>query len=103
MSTCRQNMSIWRYIFPRIVAGRLRWRVSRLFNRNYWQSRHVWHDSFGRYWNRLIGCRIRGHKNIRYLSDGGCSNDRPIYYCFACERQVEIYEEELQNNQGRLL
>ena len=84
-----RTASLWFYIHPK-----------RFFSKYYGcrqliealSSEYFWHDSFGKYWNRLIGCRIHGdkktrHKKIRLLHD---NNNKVVWYCFACERVIEL-------------
>jgi len=75
MGTCRELNDIWYYL------KRGWWKpFLRSFKGNYF-----WHDSFGKYWNRIIGCRILGHRNIQNIADPGKPKQM---YCFKCEREV---------------
>lgn len=91
MGACREGANIWICLTKRYPNGD--WMGDRLFKKEFWRNSYLWHDSFGRYWNWLIGCRIKGHKNVQLLSDGGCHGDgSPVHHCFACEREVGLCE-----------
>ena len=49
------------------------------------RSPYFLHDSFGQYFYRLIGCRLRGHRNVHNISDPG---EPKKLYCFNCERYL---------------
>jgi len=75
MSCCRESANIWRYIKHPFQL-----------RRSIFKNSHFWHDSFGVYWNRIIGCKtIRGHKNIQNIAE---PNEEKEMYCFACQRKV---------------
>ena len=83
MGTGRETASIWWYLFGKFPSGR--WRGYRLFQRRFWKHPYLLHDSFGKYWNRLIGCRLFGHRHMRNIADHGKELDQ---YCFNCERHI---------------
>jgi hypothetical protein len=87
MGACREGANIWRYFRFNKYSN-----IIFFIRYKKYKSPYFWHDSFGIYWNRLIGCKLAGHKKVKYLSDGGCSNDSPMHYCFACEKQVYIMD-----------
>jgi len=72
MATCRGTANIWFYL----KRLEFRWVIKSLRNEYFWQ------DSFWTYWNRLIGCRILGHRKIyKKLDEDGD-------FCFNCYRNV---------------
>lgn len=99
MGACRETMSIWFRVgkiwnpyypgYSKIKA--LKDLFKFVFIRrpylNKYDRRYFWHDSFGKYLNRLILCRIFGHKPT-WLQDGSCSDEQPEHYCFKCEQEV---------------
>ena len=82
MSACRQTASLWFW---------LRHDFKLFIKQKMWRNDYFWHDSFGKYWNRSIGCRLNGHKNVHRLEEG-CINPNPHWYCFACETEVDPSE-----------
>ncbi|MBU0963284.1 MAG: hypothetical protein KKD48_05250 [Nanoarchaeota archaeon] len=88
---CRQTHSIWFYIkkviFP-YSKSYGRWKCFKeLLNLDI-TNKYFWHDSFGKFINRYTICKIKGHKNVHWLSEGGCDDNRPKHYCFNCEKEV---------------
>lgn len=83
MGSCRENASIWWCLFNRYPNGD--WTGQRLFTRRFWHSPYLWHDSFGVFWNRLVGCRLFGHGNVQNLSFRGEPDE---WRCFDCDRTV---------------
>lgn len=79
MGACREGASIW-FALKKWNNGYLG--IVQFVKRKRWRSPYFWHDSFGMYWNRLIGCKLHGHKNIRNIGDCG----KVKYHCFGCER-----------------
>jgi hypothetical protein len=49
-------------------------------------SEYFWHDTLGRYWYRLVGCRIFGHREVRDITD--FDDDGPRLHCFHCEQNI---------------
>jgi len=91
MGACRETCSLWfciRRIFKPYSSTYGRWKYFKDLLRLKINDSYFWHDSFGCYFNRIISCPIFGHRNVSWLSDGGCSDDRPMHYCFNCEREV---------------
>jgi len=83
MGAAREGASIWFYLF-----GKSKYCKPRdFFNRKLYKSPYFWQDSFWTPLNRLIGCRVLGHRNvIRILDD---DNDyKPVDFCFNCYRKV---------------
>ena len=112
MGACRENMNIWRMIkncffrFSKGYDGRpyeIK-RLYRLLSRDVWKYKshreYLFHDSFGRYFNRLIGCRVFGHRKAQWMQDGGCSDERPKWYCFNCDREVDLGIDKIINRKG---
>ena len=87
---CRQTASIWSWLFKKHGS----WKF--FFKMKIWKQPFFWHDSFGKYFNRFMGCRITGHKR-QWMDDGGCNEDKPHWYCFRCDQVISCshnYEEE---------
>ena len=84
MGACRQTADIWWYLFDR-NARLCGWRVRDLFRERIWRNEHFWHDSFGKYWNRLAGCRLLGHRQINNIANPG---EQVKWYCFCCDMPV---------------
>lgn len=84
---CRETASIWFYLRS---SGRrfgyFYW--LRFFKRRMWKHPYFWQDSVLVHFNRLMGCRILGHREVKYLPDGGCANNEAVWYCFGCGREV---------------
>lgn len=87
---CRITASIWFYFFGSIWFYPWRKRVIDFFKDRIWKSDYFWHDSFGKYWNRMIGCRLHGHRHKVWFKEGeGCGRDEAHWYCFDCERTID--------------
>lgn len=87
MGCGREGASIWFALgFRKKYAGRgkRKWRFPDFIKRKRYKSEYFWHDSFGKYWNRLIGCRF-GHRNAQWI-EGNC--DEEVLHCFACEKRI---------------
>ena len=62
-----------------------RYGVKNSLRRKLWREHYFLHDTFGKRWNRAIGCRFK-HKKVRIVEDDETGKwDR--VYCFACERE----------------
>lgn len=83
MGASRENADIWWSLFHRYPSGP--WRGWRLFHRRFWKNSYLWHDSFGKYWNGLVGCRFRGHGNVQVIND---ENGMIKKYCFDCQQTM---------------
>lgn len=61
------------------------------------RSEYFWHDTFGKYWHRLVTCR-NGCAERRNVND--CEPMEPIrLHCFQCERSMVVpreYEEAIK-------
>ena len=91
MGACRETFSVWFYIKKVIkphskLYGRWKRFKDLLFMRV--DNAYFWHDSFGRYINQWFLCPLLGHRNIKWLDDGGCSDNISQWHCFNCEREV---------------
>ena len=95
MSDCRATKSLWFHLKKCIVGyGKHygRWKSTkdlfRLLKKvmvNEYTRDTFLHDSFGRYWNQWIVCKIKGHGHVQNVSDPG---EPKRIYCFKCERDV---------------
>lgn len=84
MGAGRESADIWWCIFHRYPSGR--WAGWNLLGHNFWLNTHLLHDSFGKYWNRMIGCRVFEHRNIQDVSDPGEPKEM---HCFNCEKRIK--------------
>ena len=83
---CRENQNIWWYFFIRRTP-------IRFMRRKPWKSGYFWQDSFWKYWNKLIGCKIHGHKNITHFKEGeGCTKNEAHWYCFNCQSCIDYLD-----------
>ena len=91
MGACRETQNIWFHLkkVAKQYAGFSRWKMVKMLMSRKFYGCYFLHDSFGRYFNKFIGCPILGHRNVIWLSDGNCSDDRPKHYCFNCEQEVD--------------
>jgi len=64
------------------------WWGRKIFRINYWRwnYKYIWHDSVGKFFNRLVKCRITDHSNTREIA---CDGELPKTYCFDCERNID--------------
>ncbi len=76
MSANREGADLWFFLFGRWSYNG-KWRAWDLFGRKVWTSPYFWHDSFGKYWQRLIGC----NHTPKQLEEGR-------WHCFKCEREA---------------
>ena len=88
MGGCREVRDIWFFLFGFWSNGK--WRGWDLFRLGFWTSwatrEYLLHDSFGKYWARLVACRVFGHDEPRNVNDPG----EPLrMYCFRCERATQ--------------
>ena len=91
MGGCRQGFSVWfriKKVFKPYSKHYGRWKCFKDLLRLE-INHYFWYDSFGRYFNQYILCPMVGHRKVRWLSDGGCSNEKPAHYCFNCEQEVD--------------
>ena len=90
MGCGRENKSIWWRLFGvwknYAGHGKSKWRGWELFTLRFWKYReYIWHDSVGKYWNRLVTCRLLGHRNVQDVAD---YNEHKRMHCFKCERDL---------------
>jgi len=87
---CRENQSLWKGI-ALCFNGFDKWYyLKRLFRLVFYGNGYFWHDTLGRYINRWFICPLIGHRNIRYLDNGGCRGEQPYYHCFDCEQRINL-------------
>jgi hypothetical protein len=79
MSACRETANIWFWM-------RKGWLFRRGELRRILRSNYFWQDSFLTQFNRLLGCRLFGHRAIKDISDP----HQPVeeLFCFSCYRHV---------------
>jgi hypothetical protein len=73
----RQNFNLFYYL--------LHGKIKEFFKRKMWKNEYFWQDTFLTFFNRLIGCKIFGHRKIHFVED---ENDKPVVYCFNCYRKI---------------
>ena len=81
MGASRQGANLWWWLFKRKKV--YSWRD--FFRLKIYKSRYLWHDSFGVYFNRAVGCRW-GHRDARQVGDPG---EPERMWCFACHRYID--------------
>ncbi len=87
---CRQNQNIWRQVF---AFWKPFWHPVHFLKFGLWRGSYFWQDSFWQYWNKLIGCKIHGHRHITYFKEGdGCSRNEAHWYCYNCQRCIDYKE-----------
>ena len=86
----RENAGLWKYIKSEQYYGlkndykkygllKVYKNIKRIFKNHYFL-----HDTFGVYFNRLIGCKIFGHRTEKFEVCGDKQE-----YCYKCERYIE--------------
>lgn len=76
----REGFDVWFCLTHRYPGGQ--WMGWRVFCTRFWKSKHVWHDSFGKYFWRLLRCR---HPKPQQINDPS----EPVeWHCFRCERRI---------------
>lgn len=91
MGGCRQTFNLWFYIKKVFKPYPVHWGRWKCFRRlmKLEINHYFWHDTFGRYFNQFVLCLCIGHRNVQWLYDGGCDDERPRYHCFNCEQEVD--------------
>ncbi len=88
----RENCNIfWRlFRFSYYPEGinKFVWHGKSLFRLNWWRwnYKNAWHDSIGKFWNRMFKCSITKHSNTQDIL---CDGELPRTHCFDCERDIE--------------
>lgn len=80
MGACRESSNIWISLKRKNLRGRL-------LKKRFWTSGYIWHDSFGKYFNRLIGCLLFGHRKVKNISNY-LPKEKEMH-CFNCERGLD--------------
>ncbi len=76
MTSNREGANIWWILrHPKYSH----WRFKKAF-----QSPYFWQDSFLKFWHRLIGCHLSGHRIVPLSDDGS----HYYNYCFKCYRKI---------------
>jgi hypothetical protein len=84
MGASRESFDIWQCLLSRYPSGR--WMGRRLFKKRFWKNSYLWHDSFGKYFNRVIGCKLWGHRHVANIAD---PDESKKLHCFNCDRGVK--------------
>ena len=84
MGACRESSDIWFLLKRKNLRGKL-------FKKRFWTNEYIWHDSFGKYFNRLIGCLLFGHRKVQNVSDY-LPKEKEMH-CFNCERRVDAVDD----------
>lgn len=81
MGACRETAAI-----TEIIKIGKRWNspLSEILGniKKAFSSRYFIQDNFKTPFNRIIGCKLFGHKKVQYLEEDN------IYFCFNCYREV---------------
>ena len=89
MCAAREAKNVWWYLFskwPNYAGKGPRWRGWDLFHRRWWRnSEYLYHDSFGKFWNRWVKCKLTGHHKVM---DVACNGEPQRLNCFDCEQAV---------------
>jgi hypothetical protein len=88
MSADRGNRSLWWWLF-----SRSKYHPPRIdfFKRRIWRDHHFWQDTLWTYLNRILGCKLFGHRRIENISFPGEPKE---YFCFNCYRKVNLINPE---------
>ena len=73
MGGCRENANFWWWIKKRGLRKTLKHKI--------WHNKDFWQDTLITHLNRLIGCRILGHRKVCRDEDG--------LFCFNCYRRIQ--------------
>lgn len=88
MGCNREGASLWFHLgFWENYAGRgkRKWRLPEFIKRKRWNSKYFWQDTFLTHWNRFLGCKIFGHRNVKSIDDdNGLRKD----FCFNCYKDI---------------
>jgi len=88
MGACREGANLWFYLgFWKNGGGtgKNKWRFPEFIKTKRWRSEYFWQDTFLIYFNRLVGCRLFGHRKI-HTTDEYRMND--TFFCFNCYRKL---------------
>lgn len=88
MGTNRENASLWFYLgFWENYAGKdkRKWRLPEFIKRKRWNSEYFWQDTLLTYWNRFLGCKLMGHRDVQNIDD---DNGKRKDFCFNCYKKV---------------
>jgi hypothetical protein len=86
MGASRETGNIWWYIKKLFTANyKFKWRIKDFFR--CFSNEYFWQDSFFTHWNRIIGCKIRGHRKTGTIGSDEDSEKR-IPFCFNCYRKI---------------
>lgn len=88
----RQCASLWFYLgFWKNYAGKgkNKWRFPDFFKHKVWKNEYFMKDTFYTPWNKFLGCKLFGHRKIKFLWDD-CGDGR-YAYCFSCCRKVNVW------------
>lgn len=103
MGGCRQTYSLWFFIkkvFRPYSKYYGRWKSFKDLCKMDVSNSYFWHDSFGKFINKFILCKLIGHRHVQWLSDGSCSSEKPKHYCFNCECEVNPGIDNIKNITG---
>ena len=75
MSACRESANVWFYL-----------RVYKKIPIRVLKSPALFQDSFLTPLNRVIGCKLLGHRHVGDISD---ANDGSEKFCFNCYQSIE--------------
>jgi len=91
----RINASLWSYLGfykayenkdgnPHLVKD-CRWKFPSFIKQKLWKSNYFWQDTLYTPFNRLIGCKLFGHRDVKLISYYIADD---TYFCFNCYRII---------------
>jgi hypothetical protein len=87
--TGRETASLWFWLgFVKNYAGkgRSKWRFPGFIKFKKYKGGYFWQDTLFTYWNRFLGCKLRGHRKVGFTYD---SKDNKYRFCFNCYKRIE--------------
>jgi hypothetical protein len=90
----RQGASLWFYLgFWKNYAGKgtNKWRLPEFFKEKIWRSPYFRKDTFWTPLNKLIGCKILGHRNVKFLNEDN-NYIQEFAYCFDCGTKINHWK-----------
>lgn len=87
MGACRENASLWYWLF---LEGK---HYSRRPLKGLLKNPYFWSDSFGRYIYKYLICKILGHRKAQWIDD---DNGKDVRICFSCMSRLEYRDSKYQ-------
>jgi len=89
VSGSREKASLWFYLgFWKNwgSTGKRKWRLPEFFQKKLWRNSYFMTDTFWTPLNKLIGCKILGHRHIIFMIDD-CDGTE-YAFCYSCYQKV---------------